>query len=109
MLTRTPDTVRAPDVSFVRTEQLVDTDHFFPGAPDLAIEVISPSDSYREVRAKVREYIAAGAGMVIVIDPDDQTATVTTRERTTDLTINDTLDGADVVPGWSLPLRELFA
>lgn len=106
---RDPDTIRQPDTSFVAAERLLKTRKYFPGAPDLAVEVISPTDSYREVRAKVREYLAAGARMVIVIDPDDQTATVTTPERAVDLTIDDTLTAPDVVPGWSLPLRELFA
>ena len=107
-LSRGPDTVRAPDVSFVRSERLVGTEHFFPGAPDVAIEVTSPSDTYTEVDEKVAAYIAAGARMVIVVNPRAHTATVTTPTGTQRLTIDDTLEGGDVVPDWSLPLRELF-
>jgi Uma2 family endonuclease len=109
MITRNPDTVFAPDVSFVRAERVVRTPKYFPGSPDLAIEVISPADSYGEVDEKVREYLAAGTSMVIVINPRNQTATVNTPQGATRLTLADTLSGADVVPGWTLPLRELFS
>jgi Uma2 family endonuclease len=109
VISRDPDTVRAPDASFVRAERYVDVEEFFPGPPDLAVEVISPSDRYTEVDAKVSEYLDAGTRMVIVIHPAKKTATVTTRAGSSRLTINDTLTGADVVPGWSLPMRELFA
>ena len=109
VLARNPDTVRAPDVAFVATQRMVKTEKYFPGAPDVAAEVLSPNDRSSEVEAKVSEYLAAGTHMVIVIDPGNQTAKVTTANGTTRLTLNDTLDGADVVPGWNLPLRELFA
>lgn len=109
VLSRNPDTVRAPDASFVKGERVVRVKEYFPGAPDLAIEVISPGDSYSEVEAKVREYLRAGSLMVIVIDPAERTATIRTPSAPTQyLSINDTLDGGDVVPGWRLPLRELF-
>ena len=104
-----PDTVRAPDVSFVSAERMVNTEKYFPGPPDLAVEVVSPNDTYSEVEAKVREYIAAGTRMVIVVNPRNETATITTPWGVTQLTAADTLTGGDVVPGWSLPLRELFA
>lgn len=108
VLARDPDTVRAPDVAFVRAERVVHTATYVVGAPDLAVEVISPTDSYGEIDAKVTEYLAAGCRMVIVINPRNQTATVTTPKGVKRLTIDDTLDGADVIPGWTLPMRELF-
>jgi Uma2 family endonuclease len=108
-LERKPDTVRSPDVSFIAAGRLVRTAKYFPGAPDLAVEVISPNDTYGEVHDKVEAYIAAGTRMVIVINPRNQTATVTTPAGATHLTINDALTGGDVVPGWSLPMRELFS
>lgn len=109
LTSRNPDTVREPDASFVSARRVVNTEKYFPGAPDLAVEVVSPNDTWIEVDEKVREYLAAGTLMVIVINPRKQTATVRTPNSTTDLTINDTLSGGDVVPGWSLPLADLFS
>ena len=109
LMTTNPDTVFAPDFGFVRAERVVQIDKFFPGPPDLAVEVISPSDTFNEVDEKVREYLAAGTRMVIVINPRNQSATVYTPTSTTRLTIDDTLSGGDVVPGLALPLRELFS
>lgn len=108
LLTRNPDTVRAPDVSFVRLERDRTERGFYPGAPDLAVEVISPWDRYTEVEEKTREYLRAGTRMVIIVDPQLQTARVHTATAMTDLGIDDTIDGGDVVPGWKLRLREIF-
>jgi Uma2 family endonuclease len=108
ILSRDPDTVRAPDVSFVRRERVVKTRKFFSGAPDVAVEVISPSDTYSDVMTKVGEYLRGGTSMVVIIEPAAQCATVRPPDGRAELTIDDTLDGGDVVPGWKLPLRELF-
>src|SRR5207253_1015488 len=108
VLSRDPDTVRAPDAAFVRADRVVRMKEYFPGAPDLAVEVISPNDTYTEVDAKVREYLRAGAQMVIVVNPRNETAAVHTATGSTHLSIDDTLDGGDVVPGWRLPLRDIF-
>ena len=108
ILSRNPDTVRAPDVSFVRIERDLSERGFYPGAPDLAVEVASPNDRFTEVQNKVREYLRAGTRMVIVVEPDDRIVTVHTPAGQTPLTIDDTIDGGDVVPGWKLPLREIF-
>ncbi|MXY47009.1 MAG: Uma2 family endonuclease [Chloroflexi bacterium] len=108
-----PDTVLAPDASFVRQERVEaagDTDGYFPGAPDLVIEVISPSDRYTEVEAKVAEWLNAGARMVVVVNPRNRTVRV--HHSPTEavlLTEADTLDGGDVVPGWRLPVADIFA
>jgi Uma2 family endonuclease len=112
-LSADPDTVRAPDVSFVRQARLDaigDTESFWPGAPDLAVEVISPSDRYSDVREKVDEYLAAGTEMVVVVDPRNREVTVfhASGERI-ELTEDGVLDGGDVVPGWRLPVRDIFA
>lgn len=109
IISRDPDTVLAPDAAFVRAERAVKTRKYFPGPPDLAVEVISPNDLYSEVIAKVVDYLRAGTRMVIVVDPEKQSATIDTASERTYLTIDDSLTGDDVVPGWSLPLRELFA
>ena len=71
--------------------------------------MISPSDRYSEVEEKVVEYVEAGTRVVIVVDPAKQTAFIQTRHDRRELTINDSLEGLDVVPGWTLPLRELFS
>lgn len=111
-LSSDPDTVRMPDVSFVaqsRMDEIGDVDRFLPGAPDLAVEVVSPSDSFNDVDEKVAEYLAAGCKLVIVVNPRRRTATI--HRSPTDvrpLTENDAIDGGDVVPGWTLPLRDLF-
>ena len=73
-----PDTVRAPDVSFVareRAEATAEERGFFPGAPDLAVEVISPNDRDSEIREKVSDWLRAGTQMVVVIDPPQRTCT----------------------------------
>jgi Uma2 family endonuclease len=112
ILTDDPDTVRAPDVAFVQRERLPasDAEHrYFHGAPDLAVEVVSPNDTYTEVTEKVAEWLEYGTRLVVVVDPRRRTVTVhRPNETVTALGINDILDGEDVVPGWSLAIRDLF-
>ena len=107
-----PDTVRAPDVAFVRRERIEEVgepEGYWPGAPDLAVEVISPHDRYREVHEKVLDWLAAGTRMVILADPSSRTLTVYHASREVEiLTEDDTLDGGDVVPGWRVKVSELF-
>lgn len=112
VLASNPDTVRAPDVAFVSRERealLEDTEGFFRGAPDLAVEVLSPGDTYTEVEEKTMEWLEGGARLVVVVDPRKRTVTVYRgRDEIRILTETDTLDGGDVVPGWTLGIRELF-
>jgi Uma2 family endonuclease len=112
-LSADPDTVRVPDVSFVRQErvdEIGDPTGYWPGAPDLAFEVISPNDRYSEVRAKVDEYLAAGTPMVVLVDPQNREVIVFRASGSRlELTDDDVLDGEDVVPGWRLPVRDIFA
>lgn len=107
-----PDTVRAPDVAFVPSERIAEvgeTDGYWPGAPDLAAEVVSPSDSYREVHEKVLDWLNAGTRMVLVVDPSSRTVTVyRSAQEVRVLSEQETLDGGDVVPGWQVPVRDLF-
>ena len=112
ILERDPDSVRAPDIAFVRQERLDAlgrTARFWPEAPDLAIEVISPTDRYTEVNEKVADYLAAGTRMVVVVNPRNRTVNVHTPDGAITLTISDTLDGGDVVPGWQMPVADIFA
>ena len=107
-----PDHVLAPDASFVRqarVETVGDGDGFFPGPPDLAVEVVSPNDRYTEVADKVAEWLAAGVRMVVVVNPRNRTVQAHTPEGVTELTEADTLHGGDVVPGWRLPVADIFA
>ncbi len=107
-----PDTVRAPDAAFVsreRLEEIGPVRGYRPGAPDLAVEVVSPNDTHAEVTGKALGWLEAGCRMVLVADPERRTVTVyRSRSDIRILTAEDTIDGADVVPGWSLPLAELF-
>ena len=81
----------------------------WPEPPDLAIEVISPSDRYSDVEEKVFDYLEAGTQMVIVLESRTRTAKVyRSRTDVTVLTEAGMLDGADVVPGWSMPVSEIF-
>jgi len=112
-LTSDPDTVRAPDAAFIgreRVEEAGRVEGYWPGAPDLAVEVVSPGDTHTEVVEKALAWLGAGSRMVLVVDPGQRTATV---YRSLDdiriLTEGDAIDGADVVPGWRLPVAELFA
>ena len=111
LLARDPDTVRGPDVSFVIASRLVDFDDtsFFPGAPDLAIEILSPSNRPAEMYAKVADYLAAGARLVWVLDPvccgvTEYRKLLAPRR----LGPSDTLDGGDVLPGFTIEVRALF-
>lgn len=108
-----PDTVRAPDIAFVRMERIQQTPKvksYRVGAPDLAIEITSPGDTVREVEDKVTEWLGAGASMVWIVSP--KLKTVTVYRSLTDivtLTEKDTLDGGEVVPGFQLPVADIFA
>ena len=108
-----PDHVRAPDVAFVRRERVEAAGSipgYFPGPPDLAVEVISPSDRYTEVAEKVADWLAAGVQLVILVDPRRRSVTRHAPDQApVTLTEADTLDGSPVVPGWQLPVRDLFA
>ena len=108
-----PDTVRAPDVAFVRQERAqraAKAKGYWIGAPDLAVEVTSPGDPVREVEEKVAEWLEAGTRMVWVVSP--KLKTVTVYRSLTDiitLTEKDTLEGGDVVPGFQIAIAEIFA
>ena len=112
-LTQHPDTVRAPDVAFVRSSRLPtmgDPDGYLLGAPDLAVEVLSPGDRPSEVSRKVADWLTHGTLLVWVADPRRRTV----REHRPNqparvLTEADVLECADIVPGWQLPVRALFA
>ncbi len=111
VLARDPDTVREPDVSFLTTERLKDQDldAFLEGAPDLAVEVLSPGNTAAEMRAKMDDYFGAGCRVVWIVDPLRKSVTVHRPDGVSAiLTEDDTLTEEEVLPGFSLPVREIF-
>ncbi len=106
-----PDTVRSPDVAFVRAERIPSggVRAFFQGAPDLAVEVISPSDRASEVISKAQDWLQAGCIAVWVIDPETKTVTVySNRPQTLFLSEKDTLVCEELLPGFRLPIAQVF-
>ena len=112
VLARDPDTVRGPDAAYVSAERFAATVRrgpFFEGAPDLAVEVLSPGNTRREIAAKVRDYLAAGSAAVWVVDPGRRTVTVHRPDPEPEtLAGSDVLDGGTVLRGFRLPLEEIF-
>lgn len=110
-LARAPDTVRAPDVAFVRRERIPDPlPRGFPEmAPDLAVEVLSPDDRPGEVLAKVADWLRAGTRLVWVVDPGRRTARVYRADGTeAALAETDVLEGEDVLPGFVCRLSDVL-
>ncbi len=112
ILSHNPDTVRAPDAAFVTAERAAKQkrrEGFFDGAPDLAVEVVSPEDTAEEVDAKVLEYLQSGTQLVWIIHPKTQAITAyRSLDKVRVLTANDMLDGDDVLPGFSVTVKEIF-
>jgi Uma2 family endonuclease len=111
VLRRNPDTVRGPDVAFVTAARLPGRPpaEFLEGAPDLAIEVISPSDNWKAVDKKAAEFIAAGARAVWAIDPGDETAKVYTGEGSRFLARGEALACPALLGDFELRLADLWA
>jgi Uma2 family endonuclease len=105
-LSRNPDTVRAPDVAFVRAERAVSTPGFFEGPPDVVFEVVSPSDSYSEIDEKTLDWLRAGTRVVVIADP--RTMSVRVHRSAGAHSVTDFLELDDVIPGWRMPLAEIF-
>jgi Uma2 family endonuclease len=108
-----PDTVRAADIAFIRRERLEalgETESYWAGAPDLAVEVNSPSDTVLEVEKKVIEWLEFGSGLVWIVSSKLNTVTVyrSLREIVV-LTENDTLDGGEIIPGFQIAVADIFA
>jgi Uma2 family endonuclease len=113
-----PDTVRAPSIAFVTRDRVDEArkgrrpgeDRYFPGAPDLAVEITCVWDPYDLMIGKVLDWLAAGTRRVWLVSPECRTVTVyRSRNDVAVLTEDDVLAGEDVVPGWKLPVRDIFA
>jgi len=111
VLARDPDTVRGPDLSFVTRERLAgnDNSHFFEGAPDLAIEILSPSNRPHQIQAKVDDYLTAGCRLVWVVDPLRRSVTTYRVLLAPQVfLVDDELDGGDVLPGLRILVGSIF-
>jgi Uma2 family endonuclease len=110
---RNPDTVLAPDVSFIRKERIGVTGiptAFYPEAPALVVEVVSPADTAEEVDDKMHRWFAAGVELAWVVYPSGRTVTVYNGlDSIRVLSENDMLDGGSVVPGFTCRVGDLFA
>jgi len=112
VLSRGPDVVRGPEVSYVRAERVPAggvPEAFWELAPDLVVEVVSPGESADAVREKVRDYFDAGTPLGWLVYPRTREVVVHTPDglaRSHDT--GDTLEGYDLLPGFALPVAELF-
>lgn len=113
LLARYPDFIRIPDVSFVARARVPEDGiprGYWPFAPDLAVEIVSPSDRAAELREKVKDYLDAGTRLVWVLWPEDRSVTVYSADREVrELREGDELDGGDVLPDFRVPVAVLFA
>ena len=105
---------RSPDVSFMAKERLQGLDElpdgFLEGAPDLAVEILSPSNTVAEIHDKLVEYFENGSRLIWVIHPKEQYVLVYRSSQEPDrlLKSTDSVDGEEIVPGFTLPVAELF-
>ena len=112
LISRNPDTVRAPDVSFVAQERVPPDgppEGYWELAPDLAIEVVSPNDTAAGVQSKVQMWLESGVRLVWVVYPD--TRSVAAYESLKEISVStteDALSGGNVVPGFECKVAEIF-
>jgi Uma2 family endonuclease len=108
-----PDTVRGPDIAFVRGERIPQSGvptGYWQGPPCLAVEIVSPSDRYEDIEEKVGDYMAAGTREVWIISPRRRTVTVRRPDAApVVLTESDVLDAGSVVPGFRIRVAEIFS
>lgn len=114
MMRLMPKLVRIPDVAFISWERVpggrMPAEPIPDLVPDLAVEILSESNTEKEMQRKCKEYFEAGVRLVWLVDPEARAVKVfSAREEWTELTEADTLDGGAVLPDFRLPLRELFA
>ncbi len=109
---QTPDTVRAPDSAFIGNEKLAKhgiTEKFSPDAPDLAVEVVSPSDRKKDIEEKIKDYLSAGVQIVWIVYPQNRIAAVYRQNNIVSiLREDDEFDGEGVLPNFRFALAELF-
>lgn len=101
-------TIRVPDVAFVRSGRPLATDRPIEGAPDLAVEVVSPSNTPREIDQRISDYFAAGCRRVWVVYPEDREEYIHGLAGVTRRRDDDPLEDAELLPGFSVEVSELF-
>lgn len=107
-----PDTVRGPDIAFVRRDRVPSPTPkgFFNGRPDLAVEVRSPDDRRSDLRRKADAYLSAGVPLVVIVDPDDRSVTChRPLAPPAVLTVDDRLDLGDAIAGFTCQVSEIFS
>ena len=111
-LTSNPDTVLAPDYAFVTNERFAegrDTEGYWPGPPNLAVEVLSPSDRPGKVKQRISRWFSFGAKQLWIVDPKRRTVTVyRSPSDTTTFSGSDSLEAPDLLPGFRISLDWLF-
>ena len=112
LIRRNPDTVREPDIYFVAAERLPvdeESDGYLDVIPDVVVEIVSPGDSRREINNKTQMWLDNGVLIVVEVYPRMRTVAVhRPGVPAVTLTGGDALDGGDVLPGFTLPLSEIF-
>jgi len=112
LIARDPDTVRAPDFAFITRQRVEETgpvDGYWPGAPDLLAEVVSPNDSFAEVERKALGWLATGCKVVWVVEPTQEHVTV--YRSPSDIVVlskDQSLVEPTLLPEFSMPIAELF-
>ncbi|MDZ4764019.1 MAG: Uma2 family endonuclease [Chloroflexota bacterium] len=106
------DIVRAPDVSFIATARIpiegLPESGYFNGAPDLAVEVVSPGDDAAEIQTKIEEYLRYGVRMIVIAYPKPRTIVVHTTAGIKTLKGDEVLDGGAVLPGFAVTVNQIF-
>ena len=104
------DTVRGIDVSFISGERMPDTRaaDWVEGAPDLAVEVLSPSNTVSDINLKIRQLLNAGARAVWIVDPKTRSVQAHSAQDIRGYKEGDTLSGGDILPGFSIKLADIF-
>ena len=104
------DTVRGLDIAFIRSDRTPNVlpDQLLDVAPDLAVEVISPSNQATDIHHKTRQLLAAGTKLVWIVYPETRTVEVHSHAGASTLEGDDTLNGGDVLPGFEIPVRDIF-
>jgi Uma2 family endonuclease len=110
ILERNPDTVLAPDIAFIRRERIGTLSKgYWEGAPDLAVEVVSPGESKNKIEEKTAKWLQFGSSAVWLVNPQTRTVEVRIANGQRKLLCEqDDLTGEDVVPGFRLPVSEIF-
>ncbi len=104
------DIVRAPDVGFIAAGRLPEglPEGYVPFAPDLAVEVVSPNDDADDLQLKIQQYLRYGTRLIWVAYPKSRTVAAHTPTSVKTFNLNDTLDGGDVLPGFTLAVKDIF-